>query len=389
MNYNESLKYINSIPKFSKILGNDELSRLLLRLENPQNKLRFVHIAGTNGKGSVSAMTASVMAECGLTVGLYTSPFIEVFNERIQINGENIPDDELAEAATRVRCEVENLCADISAFAQITAMAFLYFAKKKCDLVILEAGLGGLLDATNVINAPEVCAITKIGLDHTEYLGDTTEKIAEQKCGIIKHGTIAVTCRNQDASALRVIEASCKKACVPLKIADEYEGELGLFGDFQKSNAGIAEKICLQLGAGYEEIKRGLKNAKWPARFEFLKKNLVLDGGHNPDGVHALISSLSKLGKRIIFVVAMMADKDVENSAAQIRATAKKVIVTQIDMPRCMSAEELSRLFPSSDVENDCIAAVRTALELCGKGEIVCVCGSLYLAGEIRPHFKD
>ena len=180
--------------------------------------------------------------------GLFTSPFIEVFNERIQINGENIPDADLARIATRVKAEIDALGVEISVFAQITAMAFLYFSEENCDFVVLETGLGGRLDATNVIPAPKVCAITKIGLDHIEWLGDTAEKIAAEKCGIIKPGTLVVTCKNQEPSALSVIENTCKNEAVPLFITDEYPGELGLLGDFQKSNGAMAEKIAQLLG---------------------------------------------------------------------------------------------------------------------------------------------
>ncbi len=387
MDYNETLKYINNTPKFSKILGNDDLKKLLKRLGNPQKELSFIHIAGTNGKGSVCAMTASVLRAAGYKVGLYTSPFIEVFNERIQINGENIPDKALARIATRVKNEIDAISVEISVFAQITAMAFLYFAEEKCDFVVLEAGLGGRLDPTNVIDAPRVCAITKIGLDHTEYLGDTIEKIAEEKCGIIKPGTRVVTCHNQEDGAISVIKSTCLKKDVPLFVAGEYEGALGLSGDYQKSNAAVAEKITKILDIPEEYIKKGLADAKWIARFEFLKDNLVLDGGHNPDGVQALISSLKKLGKDVIFVVAMMEDKDVLASAEKIAAFSTHTIVTEVNMPRCMKASEISAYFPAAEIETDSVTAVKKALGLCTDKEIVCVCGSLYLAGEIRPQF--
>lgn len=387
MNYDEALKYINNIPKFSKTLGNDDLKRLLTCLGNPQDKLSFIHVAGTNGKGSVCAMTASILRTAGYKVGLYTSPFIEIFNERIQINGQNIPNDALGRVATVVKHEIEALGIEISAFAQITAMAFLYFAEENCDLVVLETGLGGRLDATNVIKAPKVCAITKIGLDHTEYLGDTIEKIAEEKCGIIKIGTPVVTCSSQDSAAMSVIRAACEKNKTRLFVTEEYSGKLGLLGDYQKANAAIAEKTAQILGISEEHITRGLADAKWIARFEFLRDNLILDGGHNPDGVRALIKSLKKLGKRVVFVVAMMQDKDIGEVSAEIAAFAERVIVTEVNVPRCIGAEALAEYFPGAQIEKDSILAVEKALADCQKDELVCVCGSLYLAGEIRPHF--
>ncbi len=388
MDYKETLKYINDTPKFSKILGNDDLKKLLVNLGNPQDKLQFIHVAGTNGKGSVSAMLASILRASGKVCGLYTSPFIEVFNERISINGENISDNDLARIATRVKHEIDTLGVEISVFAQITAMAFLYFAEKECDIVVLETGLGGRLDATNVIATPKLAIITKIGLDHTEYLGDTIEKIAEEKCGIIKAGTKVITTCNQEKSVLSVIENICKSSNVPLFVAQQaYDYSLSLSGEYQKENAGIAVCGAKALGILDEHIKTGLANTKWIARFEYLKDNLILDGGHNPDGVRALISSLKVLDKPVTFVVAMMQDKDVEETSALIREFAKNVIVTQVKMPRCMPAEELASLFPDCAVEKDSILAVKKVISKTPDDELICVCGSLYLAGEIRSEF--
>lgn len=388
MNYKETLKYINDTPKFSKILGNDDFKKLLAKLGNPEDSLDFIHIAGTNGKGSVSAMLASILRADGKKCGLYTSPFIEVFNERIQINGENIADSDLARIATRVKSEIDLLGIEISVFAQITAMAFLYFAEENCDIVVLETGLGGRLDATNVIGSPKLSIITKIGLDHTEYLGDTIEKISEEKCGIIKSGTKVVTTFCQKKPALSVIKNTCNALNVPLYIAEPAsEYTLSLSGEYQKENAGIAVLSAKALGISNEHIKTGLSTTKWIARFEFLKDNLILDGGHNPDGIHALISSLKALNKPVTFVVAMMQDKDAKKASEQIRDFAKKVIVTELKLPRCMPAEELSCLFPNCEIEKDSILAVKKAISMTPHHELVCVCGSLYLAGEIRSEF--
>lgn len=388
MDYKETLKYINDTPKFSKILGNDDLKKLLAKLGNPQDKLQFIHVCGTNGKGSVSAMLASILRASGKVCGLYTSPFIEVFNERISINGENIPDDDLARIATKVKQEIDSLGVEISVFAQITAMAFLYFVEKECDIVVLETGLGGRLDATNVIASPKLAIITKIGLDHTEYLGDTIEKIAEEKCGIIKPGTKVITTCNQEKSVLSVIENTCKSLNVPLYVAEPTcSYSLSLSGEYQKENAGIAVCGAKALGISDEHIKKGLANTKWIARFEYLKDNLILDGGHNPDGVRALISSLKVLNKPVTFVVAMMQDKDFEETSSLIRDFAKNVIVTEVKMPRCMKAEELALLFPDCEVEKDSILAVKKAISKTPDDELICVCGSLYLAGEIRGEF--
>ncbi len=390
MDYNETLKYINNTPKFSKILGNSDLERLLESLGNPQDKLKFIHIAGTNGKGSTAAMTASILMAAGYKTGLYTSPFIEVFNERIRVNGKNIPDAELAEIATLVKSEIDNLGIEISVFAQITAMAFIYFEREKCDYVVLETGLGGRLDATNVIKTPSVCAITKIGLDHTEYLGDTIEKITAEKCGIIKKSVPVVTTACQTFKALSVIEKFCENEEAPLTVAEEVcNYELSLKGAYQKSNASVAVAISRILGIPEVHIKTGLLNTHWIARFEYLSDNLILDGAHNPDGIFSLISSLKKLQKPVIFVVAMMEDKDFAESAKMLDDFSDSVIVTEINIPRCISSQKLAKEFASPNIEPDCRKAAELALSLAGDDKIVCICGSLYLAGEIRPYFKN
>lgn len=390
MDYNETLKYINNTPKFSKMLGNDDLKKLLETLGNPEDNLNFIHIAGTNGKGSTAAMTASILRAGGYKTGLYTSPFIEVFNERIQVDGKNIPDAKLAEIATLVKDKIEELKIEISVFAQITAMAFVYFSQEKCDYVVLETGLGGRLDATNVIKKPLVCAITKIGYDHTEYLGDTIEKITAEKCGIIKEGVPVVTTALQLPEALSVINDFCKENSSQLTIASSTcEYELSLKGEYQKSNAALATEISRLLGISEEYIKIGLLNTTWIARFEYLMDNLILDGAHNPDGVSALISALEKLQKPVIFVIAMMEDKDYIKSAKLLNEFAKSVIVTQIDMPRCINADKLAEEFAICEIEKNYVNALEKALSKAENDEIVCVCGSLYLAGEIRTFINN
>lgn len=388
MNYEETLKYINNTPKFSKILGNDELLRLLDRLGNPQDALSCIHIAGTNGKGSVASLTASVLEKAGYKVGLFTSPFIEEFNERIQVNGKNISDDNLSTVATEVKEKIDALGLEISVFAQITAMAFLYFKRQACDIVVLESGLGGRLDATNVIKSPKAVIITKIGLDHTEWLGDTTEKIALEKCGIIKPSVPVFTTYNQEKSVLDVIRKSAEENGSRLFICKETATKTSFSGEFQKENAGICEVLLKELGISDIVIENGFMSAQWPARFEYLKDNLIIDGGHNPDGIRALISSLGALNKKVIFVVAMMEDKEISESAQMIDGFSKNVIVTQIDMPRCKKANDLSGYFTNPKIIEKPIDAVEYALSICDKNSLVCVCGSLYFAGEIRKTFK-
>ena len=388
MNYQETLQYINNTPKFSKILGNDDLLKLLESLGSPQDSLSFIHIAGTNGKGSVSAMTASILKNAGYKVGLFTSPFIEEFNERIKINGDNIPDGDLSKIATIVKERCEELSLEISVFAQITAMAFLYFEREKCDIVVLEAGLGGRLDATNVIKNPKATVITKIGFDHTEWLGDTLEKIATEKCGIIKDGAPLFTCENQADEVITIIKNFAKSKNSQVTFCKKTDYPLSLLGEYQKQNAGIAVEVCRHLGIGEETIKKGLLSTKWPARFEFLKENLIIDGGHNPDGITALLDSLKNLGRKVIFVTAMMEDKEISTATGFLDEFSDSIIATEIAMPRCLSAEKLADHFTNAIICKNPIDAVYLALSKCEANTVVCVCGSLYLAGEVRKHFK-
>ena len=404
MNYNESLTYIHSIPKFRRPLGNAQLARLLHAAGDPQDKLNIVHIAGTNGKGSTAAMLHAIFTREGYKTGMFTSPFIEVFNERIQINGENIPDNELAEYTERVKKLMEENEAYVSEFAFITAIAFLYFYEQSCDYVILETGMGGALDATNIVKKPLLCVLTSISMDHMEYLGDTIEKIAQEKCGIIKEGVPVVSYPNE---AVRpIIEAAAEEKNAPLVFAGEpeqckdgfiYEGkqyELSLKGEYQPKNAAVvleARSVLNKCGVRLSEraVYDGLKNAAWPARYEFVRENVVIDGGHNSDGVHELVKTLKADGRGIIAVTAMMADKSVSECMTEIASCAKTVYCTELTIPRCMRAAELaSYAGEKAIIEPSVEKAISAAAAEAGDTALVCICGSLYLAGEARKILK-
>lgn len=390
MNYTEAVNYYTKAPKFLQILGNDGLLKLLDYLGNPQDSLDCLHIAGTNGKGSVCLMIAKALEASGKKVGLYTSPFITVFNERIRINGENITDSDLVRLTETVKNAIDKLNIELSSFAKITALAFLYFYEQKCDIVVLETGLGGRLDATNVIKKPIASVITKIALDHTEYLGETISEIAAEKCGIIKQGCPVVTMKNQAPEALSAIKEFAEKNNSKLIFSeDSCELELGLRGDFQKQNAAIAEAALRLLGIAENAIIKGFKESRWPARFEFLRDDLLIDGAHNPDGVSALLASLKTLKRPVHFVVAMMQDKNFEKSAKMIDGFGGKVTVTQVDMPRCLKASDFKNYFSAPLCEENPVKAVENALKTAENGEIVCVLGSLYLAGKIRKEFTN
>ncbi len=406
MNYSEAIEYIHNTPKFSRVLGNDMLRALLLKLGNPHKEQKYIHIAGTNGKGSVAVMTDSILRASGLKTGLFTSPYIEVFNERIKVNGENIPDDELAGIVTYVKDTIEQNDTPVSEFALDLACALIYFKKMNCDIVILETGLGGRLDATNVTEEKLLSVITSVSLDHTEYLGDTIEEIATEKAAIIKNSAHTVLYANNPSAVLDIVEHTCKENGSTLHISDKAElrygclmyGGIGinlpLAGSYQLENAMCAIKCAEVLrDMGYDisdnSIYEGISSVKWPVRFEYMNERLIIDGAHNPDAIEKLTDELINIGTPILPVIAMMSDKAVEDCADIIASKFERVITTQIDMPRCMSAEELKSIFDKKNISAialcDAAEAVKTALNT---EATVCVFGSLYLAGQIRSIYK-
>lgn len=394
MDYLNALDYVHQIPKFVRPLGNEKLGGLLRLLGNPQDDLKFVHVAGTNGKGSVCAMTAEILKNAGYKTGLFTSPFIEVFNERIRINGEMIDDDTLAGHITRVADVMETNDLGVSEFAFITAVAFLYFKEMKCDIVVLETGMGGRLDATNIITTPICCALTSISLDHTAYLGDTIEEIAKEKCGIIKRGIPVVTSPND--AVIDIIKAEAKRLNAPFVVADNpFDYSVALKGEYQKENMSVAKEVIdVLVNAGFniseKNICEGFKNVKWQGRYEFITSDIILDGGHNPDGVRMLKKSLIKEGRDITLVIGMCADKDYEECIRDIVTVAKKVIATEVDFYRALKAEDIKTVCDSvgvsCEVERDIKKAIEKAVLT---GNLVCICGSLYLVGEARGLLKN
>lgn len=405
MNYTETISYIHSTPRFSRILGNDALKKLMYHLGNPEKQLKFIHIGGTNGKGSTAAMCENILRRSGYKTGLFTSPYIEIYNERIRISGENIPDEDLSRIATKVRSVIEQNDCAVSEFALGTAIAMVYFAEQKCDYVILEVGMGGLLDATNIIEKAEVTAIVSISLDHTQYLGDTITKIATEKCGIIKNGATVVSYMPQDENALAVIKKSCKEKNARLILCKSpetdgdsfiYEGnryELSLKGTYQPYNAATAIEIVKSLrnkGAAIPQkaVYDGLAQTTWAARFEFLSDRLIIDGSHNIDGMRTLGESLKRLAKPITLVTAMLEDKNHSECLLYIAPFADRIVATEIDAPRCLDAFTVAaETMHTAVIEKNVVNAINNALAF--DDNIVCVCGSLYLAGEVRRLWNE
>ena len=402
MNYIEAIDYVHAIPKFVRPLGNEKLGGLLDLLDLPQSKLKFIHVAGTNGKGSVCRMTAEILKSAGYKTGLFTSPFIEVFNERIQINNVNISDDDLARYITDMADIMKTNNISVSEFAFITAVALKYFADLECDIVVLETGMGGRLDATNIIPTPVCTALTSISLDHTQYLGDTIEEIALEKCGIIKSGAKVVTAQNRLVQS--VIAEQAEKADAELIVCGNslktksgfiYKGEeyrLGLKGEYQAENAAVVcEIVDVLRSGGYkisdDALRDGFKNAHWMARYEFITPDIVIDGGHNIDGIRALKKSLMAEKRDVILVLTMMQDKDYKECIKELCTIARKVIATELDMPRGLKCSEIQSICEGNKTEciaePDILKAVKMACDM-ADGGLVCVCGSLYLAGDVR-----
>jgi len=407
MNYEESIEYIHATPKFSRVLGNDVLHKLLGVLGNPHKGLKFIHVAGTNGKGSVCVMIGSILINSGYKTGMFTSPYIERYNERIQINNEEIPDNELAELITEVREAMEKSGFFVSEFALGAAVAFLYFERKKCDFVVLEVGMGGLLDATNVIEESIVSIIGLIGLDHTMYLGDTIEKIAREKCGIIKDNADVVTYPLQKEDAMSVIRDTCREKNANLIMPDMpeitdggfiYKNErykLSLMGVYQPYNAVMAiEAVNVIKNKGYNtgNIPNALMEVKWPVRCEKVwdRPPIIIDGAHNIDGINGLCETLKGLGRKVYIISAMMRDKAYKECIEKISSLADRFYAVRIDYPRCAEAEDIAKysVCGKTYIYHDFAQALKDAADE-SEDNIICICGSLFLAGIARKMIRN
>ncbi len=406
MNYNEALEYIHSLLIFGSKPGLGRITELLKKLGDPQDRLKVIHVAGTNGKGSTCNMLASVYTAAGYKTGLYTSPYIVDFRERIQLDGNYIPKDDLGRLCERVK----DTGVEVTEFEFITALALLWYKEQNCDIVILEVGLGGRFDATNVINSPLCSVIMKIDYDHTAILGDTLEKIAFEKCGIIKKGCPAVSYPLQDAAAMKVIESSSENLTVPetdkIEVKDSsiegnsfiYKGtsyKTKLIGTHQIYNAVTAIETVRAAGLPVDEqaLINGIASATVPARLELISKDPVvfLDGAHNPNGAEALSQFMKNYSGQIVAVMGMMADKNCSGFLREVLKYCSDVItVTVKENPRTISAEDLAKLaeeFCSSvTVCESYDAALDLAKEKTKGKKPLFVFGSLYLAGALREN---
>ncbi len=422
MTYQQAVDYIHSRPRFKNTDGHLAMRKLLEYMGNPQDNLKYIHIAGTNGKGSCAVMSANVLKTAGYKVGLNISPFVIEFTERFQINGEYIPKDRLAEITEKIKFWQEKILAEDSLelleFEVVTAIAFTWFAMEKCDFVCLEVGIGGLYDSTNVIRDSLVSCIMNISYDHTNILGSTLVEIAYQKAGIIKPHRPVICYPAQEVSALETIRAVANGKNAPFILPDindikttstgfmqstlEYDGKKitqAFTGVHQSYNAAVVIEAMKQLRRyGYsisdEDIVKGIENTKFPARIEVLSHNplIILDGGHNTDGVTALLNVLKENNiTGLTAVWASLSDKEPEKIIRMMSPYVDTLYTVPLFGARALTAQQLAdmarpyfrNVYSAQSVES----AIDMAMQNMGSGLLVF--GSLYLAADARAHLID
>ena len=416
MNLNEALSYIHGLYRKGSVPGLHRMREMMEKMGNPQKNLKFIHIAGTNGKGSTAAMTASILTKAGYKTGLFTSPFIYRFHERMQICGQQISDEDVVAMVEYTKGFAETMEDITTEFEFVTCMAMEYFARQQCDIVVLEVGMGGLIDATNIIDAPEVAVITNIGLDHTDFLGDTLEKIAANKAGVFKEGGHAVVYRGTPGVEA-VYEEICAKKNISLRKADfdsiqltshGLEGQvfscgkrkdlvLPLLGDHQLHNASVVLSIAdtlIDLGWKITEdhIREGIRDVSWPGRFDIVSRNplFIIDGGHNPQCIDALVKNITDYlaGRRLIALVGVLADKDYGEMFRPVMEFVTEFVCVTPDNPRQLPASELAEHLKNAGAQavpcETVAQGVAKAKELAGPDGAVLCFGSLYTIGAIR-----
>ncbi len=419
MTVEQALTYIHSVCWKGSVPGLHRTRELLERMGNPQDKLKFVHIAGTNGKGSTASMLSSIFRCAGYRTGLYTSPYITCFNERMQVDGDMISDAELAEITEFVKPHAEAMAEHPTEFELVTAIAMEYFARQDCRIVMLEVGMGGELDSTNIISTPEAAVICNIGLDHTDSLGDTVEKVASAKAGIIKGGD-AVIYRGSE-SVEKVFEDRCQAVSATLYKADfdaiesvsaDFGGQvfhlgsrknlhLPLLGEHQLKNAAVViTTVDVLVKKGWhiteDQLRLGLSLVGWPGRFELLRSDPVffVDGGHNPQCMDSLVKNIQDYlpGRDITAITGVMADKDYMQMYAPVAPYIRRWVTVTPNNPRSLPAQELAlalEAFGKPVTARDTVAeGVAAALELTPADGAIVAFGSLYMVGDIRASAK-
>ncbi len=421
MTVDQALEYIHSNYWNGGTFGLGRTQELLKLMGNPEKGLKCIHIAGTNGKGSTASMSASILQQAGYKVGLYTSPYIFRFHERMQINGECISDEELVELVEWVKPLAQSMESEPSEFELVTCIGFEYFKRHQVDIICLEVGLGGEFDSTNVIDPPVAAVMTNIGLDHVEILGDTLEKIAETKSKIIKPGCQAV-CYREPETVEAVFEERCKEVGAELTRADfdsirlrsaslegqvfdwgSYEAlELPLLGQHQLYNAAVVlttMEVLRKRGwqISEEAVRSGLKMVSWPGRFELVAREplFIADGGHNPQCIEALVKNVRDYldGRHLTILTGVLGDKDYHEMYGDMSRFASEFVTITPDNPRAMKAENLKTYLEQyGKPVTACVSAaegVALAKKLAGKDGVVLAYGSLYMLGDVVNAAKN
>ena len=427
MNYQESLRYLDELSTFGTKLGLDRIKKLVSYLDNPQLRYKTIHVTGTNGKGSVCSMLSSILSVSNVKTGLYISPHLVSYTERIQIDGRPISEKDFADCISAVKTFVDKMIEDgeecPTQFEVITAAAFLYFAINKVEYAVIEVGLGGLLDSTNVVK-PEVCVITNVTFEHANFCGGTLEGIAHHKAGIIKDGVAVVTAAKDKTLDIILEEAEAKNADTfvanndfyaffmsfdgtyqHMKFISEIMGisfdyKLKILGDHQIENSSLAIMTASILSNNDERITRqniidGLVNAKWPARFEVFKfegQTCVIDGAHNPAGMSILRHNLDKYfsEERRVILLGILKDKDIDAMLEHLLRDGDEIVITTPDSERKASPEYIAEKIKQHNLTNhietfdDMNTALEAGIKLAGKEKLLCLTGSLYLTGELR-----
>ena len=428
MTYNKAIEYITTSPKFGKIEGLQRIEKLLDLLGNPQNRLKFVHVAGTNGKGSVCACIHSVLMEAGYKTGLFISPHLQRFSERIRVDKAEISEIEIAEYVNIIRQKAEIMIQDgfepPTEFEIITAMAMLHFSASSCEIVVLEVGIGGTIDSTNIIDENEslLSVITSIGFDHMDYLGQTLPEIAEKKAGIIKknHTTIAYpaesavmevferTCKDNNAQLIKLENSAVEIKSMRLSgtsfslapLSGLGDIQIKLLGKYGVYNTALAALACAELrnkdfDISNDNIKDGLAWALWPGRLEIVSRTplVIIDGAHNPEGANALFNELSSYfaGYKLTFICGCMADKDAEALFAAFANIAKRFITITPNTKRAMCGnvlmEKIKGFHDDVVFKGDIREALDYAVSTSAHDEVICAFGSLYFMGGVRDYF--
>lgn len=446
------MEYINNLGRFGSVLGLERITELLEKLGNPQDELKFVHVAGTNGKGSTANLIAAGLTASGYKTGLFSSPYIERFSERIRIDNEEIPEEEIEKLEKEIQEIAEKMEVQPTQFEFVTALSLVYYLRQKVDIVVLEVGLGGRFDATNIIKTPELNVITSISKDHTQVLGNTLEKIAFEKAGTLKEeSTLMLYSQNEEVENVIKEEAKKKNARVYISNNEEveilksntnnqvfemkdylgntHEVKIRIIGEYQCKNTALALNSLIALkNKGWEKIEeeavlKGFLDARWPARFELIseKPMFILDGSHNPDGIANFVDNVEKLFSKEIdktLVLGLLRDKDVDQIIKTLVPHFDRVVITLVDNERAMPVDELAFRVGMYCEDIICIEDIEDAVEYSlsikveaeepkkqkGKGKqkknkkekpkkekqrAIFATGSLYLAGDIRRYIRE